>query len=220
MNTKGIIISNVDYKETSKLVNIFTPNGKIVVKALGSKSIKNGLLGFITTGNIVSFIASDAKLPTIIEYNIEYSIYDEIKDIKSMNALSTIILLINELRDENIISNIYYFIEKVIKSFNKINMDKLISIFLIKMLYCYGITPQLKTCAICNKNTPKSFITKFGGGVCESCANFNDDNLIDIWNEYYYKKDDFNNFSDCDFNKLLKEIKSYYSYHLGININY
>ena len=54
MKLEGIVLSEIDYKEASKIVNLYTEKGKIGVKALGSKKIKNGLLGFITTGNTVS----------------------------------------------------------------------------------------------------------------------------------------------------------------------
>ena len=43
MKFEGIVLSEIDYKEASKIVNLYTEKGKIGVKALGSKKIKNGL---------------------------------------------------------------------------------------------------------------------------------------------------------------------------------
>ena len=218
MKTKGIIISSIDYKETSKLVNILTPNGKMAVVALGSKKVKNGLLGFITTGNIVSFVSTDNNLSTLIEYNLEYSIYDKLNDIKSIEALGVIISIINHLDFDNNYF-IYNFIEKTIKSIDQINIDKLISIYLIKMLYCFGIKPALKSCVKCG-NIPYTFDVIEGGALCKNCSNIKDDNMLLIWDEYYYKKSEFINYNDCDFKKLIKEIKDYYNYHLSYQIKY
>ena len=65
MKTEGIILNTLDYKETSKIVHLYTPYGKISVKALGANKPKNGLLGFTTIGNWCSFVATDAEIKTL-----------------------------------------------------------------------------------------------------------------------------------------------------------
>ena len=73
MKTEGIVFKAITYKETSKIVYLYTPNGKVSVKAIGSKNSKKKTFGFGEIGNIVSFVATDSSFPTINEYEIIYS---------------------------------------------------------------------------------------------------------------------------------------------------
>ena len=216
MKLEGIVLSEIDYKEASKIVNLYTINGKIGVKALGSKKIKNGYLGFITTGNTVSFVTTDSNAPTLIEYDIVDSIIKKDLNIEEMKALGTIIYIINMLPSDSPHSKIYPFIKEIISNIKKVDINKLLSIFLIKILYPFGIAPNLKSCINCgNTNNLISFdIT--GGALCQNCTNQN--NNLDIWNEYYYAKKDLNSYNDTDFNLLLNQIKNYYLYHLNIKL--
>ena len=95
MKFEGIVLSEIDYKEASKIVNLYTEKGKIGVKALGSKKIKNGLLGFTTTGNTVSFVTTDKEVYTLIEYDIIDSIMKHDLDINEMKGLGVILYIIN-----------------------------------------------------------------------------------------------------------------------------
>ena len=73
---EGIILSSIDYKEASKIVYLYTNIGNISVKALKAKKIKGGDLGFITTGNIVSFVMTNNNLPTLIEYHLKDTLFE------------------------------------------------------------------------------------------------------------------------------------------------
>lgn len=219
MKLEGIILSETDYKETSKIVNLYTPIGKIGVKALGSKRIKNGLLGFTNTGNTVEFVATDSSLPTLEEYTIKDSLYTRFDDIKTAKALGVIIRIINDLPPDTDHKRLYPFVKNVIESLGKFNNDKIISVFLIKILYVFGIAPNLKSCVRCGCQNDLSFIPELGGAICKIHGN-GDIESLNIWNEYYYNKKKLEEYSDTNFDLLLNEIKIYYSYHLGFKIKY
>ncbi len=70
MKSEGIVYKTITYKETSKIVYIYTKDGKKSIKALGSKNSKNKTFGFGEIGNIVSFVSTDDDFPTLIEYDI------------------------------------------------------------------------------------------------------------------------------------------------------
>lgn len=217
MKLEGIVLSEIDYKEASKIVNLYTEKGKIGVKALGSKKIKNGLLGFITTGNTVSFVTTDKEVYTLIEYDIIDSIMKKDLDINEMKALGTILYIINMIPSDSPHEKIYPFVKDILSNIKNINIDKLLSIFLIKMLYPFGISPNLKSCVKCqNKHDLIAFDIAYGGALCKNCIDKN--NNIEIWNEYYYDKKDLKEYSDTDFTYLLNQIKNYYSYHLNIRL--
>jgi len=67
---KGLVISSIDYKEKSKVVYLYTPNGHDSVKAYQSKDFKKGLLGFTTTLNEVSYVKTNSKFSTLMEYSV------------------------------------------------------------------------------------------------------------------------------------------------------
>ncbi|MCR5113179.1 MAG: DNA repair protein RecO [Acholeplasmatales bacterium] len=219
MKSEGIVLSETDYKETSKIVNLYTPMGKIGVKALGSKRIKNGLLGFTNTGNTVEFVATDSSLPTLEEYTILDSIYTRFDDLKTAKALGVVIRILNDLPADIDNKRLYPFVKGIVEALGKVNNDKVIAVFLIKILYVYGIAPNLKSCVKCGSTNELSFVPELGGAVCKDHGLGNIESLK-IWNEYYYDKKKLNDYSDTDFNLLLGEIKAYYNYHLGYRINY
>ena len=217
MKLEGIVLSEIDYKEASKIVNLYTEKGKIGVKALGSKKIKNGLLGFITTGNTVSFVTTDKEVYTLIEYDIIDSIMKKDLDINEMKSLGTILYIINMIPSDSPHEKIYPFVKNILSNIKNINIDKLLSIFLIKMLYPFGISPNLKSCVKCqNKHDLIAFDIAYGGALCKNCIDKT--NNIEIWNEYYYGKKNLKDYSDTDFSFLLNQIKNYYSYHLNIRL--
>ena len=219
MKSEGIVLSETDYKETSKIVNLYTPMGKIGIKALGSKRIKNGLLGFTNTGNTVEFVATDSQLPTLEEYTIKDSLYTRFDDLSTAKALGVIIRILNDLPPDTDHQRLYPFVKNIIEALGKNNNDKVISIFLIKILYVYGIAPNLKSCVKCGIKNDLSFIPELGGAVCQAHGVGNTES-IKIWNEYYYDKKKLEEYSNCDFDLLLNEIKTYYNYHLGFKIKY
>lgn len=218
MKTEGIVISSIDYKESSKIVNLYTPVGKLSVNARGALNPKKGMLGFITTLNIVSFVTTDTNSKTVTEYQLEYSAYNLNQSIDKIKALAIIIDIIKEISDDINHEKCYQFIKKILISLKDNNTKKVLSVFLIKMLYIFGIAPNLKSCVKCNNvNNLVSFNTYLGGALCSNCSNPNVD-LLNIWMEYYYDKKEIGEYSDTDFDKLLEEIASYYSYHMGIKL--
>ena len=61
---EGIVINTIDYKEKSKIVYLYTPNGISSVKAL---DVMKKNLGFTVTLNHVEYNVSNSKFPTVLE---------------------------------------------------------------------------------------------------------------------------------------------------------
>ncbi len=217
MKLEGIVISSIDYKESSKIVNLYTPIGMIGVVAKGALNPKKGMLGFITTGNIVSFVTTDTKTNSLIEYSIIKSMYNINESVDLIKAFSVLIDVIKEIPDDINHEKTYEFIKKILLSLENNNIKKVLSVFLIKMLYNFGIAPNLKTCVRCNNKELVSFSVTSGGALCSNCSTPNLD-VLNIWKEYYYDKKEIDEYSDVDFDKLLTDIKEYYIYHMGIKL--
>ena len=70
---EGIIVSEVDYKESSKIINILTKDdGLIGVIARGTKKVKNNFGGMITklTCGIFHLYYKDKGLSTLIDVDV------------------------------------------------------------------------------------------------------------------------------------------------------
>ena len=219
MKEKGIVLSSIDYKETSKIVYLYTPRGKISVKAQGANRPKNGLLGFITTGNIVSFVASETAFPSVIEYDIDESILINEDNLKVLETIMVIFEVIKYLPDDICHKKTYIFIENILKSLNSDNYLKLLSIFLIKITYSFGVAPNLKSCTKCNSTTNlTTFSVDSGGALCSRCSHSNNIELLNIFKEYYYEKKDLSTYNECNYSELLRVIDRYYKAHIHISL--
>lgn len=212
---EGIVLSSIDYKETSKIVYLYTPIGCISVKALQAKKIKNGELAFITTGNIVSFVMTDKELPTLVEYHLIEGVFSLTLDIKKLTSLSIILEVLRHIPNDSIHDRIFRLAKNYISYLKDYNEKKILSIFLIKMLYAFGVNPELKKCVRCGSNNLIDFVPRLGGALCNNCSTHNN-KLLPYWIEYYYQKKNIDEYNDCDFDLLLNEITNYYSYHLSI----
>ncbi|MGM9969558.1 MAG: DNA repair protein RecO [Anaeroplasma sp.] len=217
MKSIGIVYKTIDYKETSKIVYLYTPNGKVSIKALGALKIKNGLLPFVTIGNVVSFVSNDDEFKTLLEFNLEKGIINYTEDLSVMKSFGVIIEIINNLPDD--IDN-YKVFNYILKTLEWLSIDnkKALAVFLIKMLYVFGVAPNLKKCNRCDSNINLGFNPITGYSLCNNCGNY-DKELYSIWNNYYYlKTDDISNYLECDYNALFKSIKEYYKEFTGIII--
>ena len=217
MKTEGIVVFTTDYKESSKIVNLYTPLGFVSVIAKGALNPKKGLLGFITTGNIVSFVTTDSNAKSLMEYSLIDSSYNLNYSINKIKAFGIIIDVIRNIDDDINHEKTYEFIKMILLSLDKYDEKKILSIFLIKMLYVFGIAPNLKSCVRCNNKNLVSFSVISGGALCSNCSR-SDIEKLNIWKEYYYDKKEISLYSDYNFDNLLNDIKEYYNYHMGITL--
>ena len=193
---RGIIVKSLDYKEKSKIVYIYSILGLKGYKVLGVKGKKNVSSGNLITGNIINCS----------------------NDIKTIDVLRAMIEIINYLPEDSNNELMYPFIEEAFLKILELDSLKVLSIFLIKMLYPFGVNPELKKCQRCgNTNDLIGFSITDHGALCKNCYKYND-NYLDYWQEYYYKKLPIEEYSDCDFIKLLKEIEKYYLINAHINL--
>ena len=220
MKIEGIVIEANDYKETSKIVTLYTNIGKISVKAVGAKRTKGGSLGFITIGNIISCIISDTSFPSLIEYEIIDFIFNITNDLNRIKAFQVILNVIKHIPVDNNHEKLYEYIKKTLIDLKTEEPLKLLSIFLIKMLYPYGIVPNLKECAICHSKDIVFLDLKNGLSYCKNCQNRNNIDLYNIFNEYYYLKKDIKDYSNYEYNLLISLLRDYYLNYASIDIRF
>lgn len=212
---EGIILSSIDYKESSKIVYLYTKQGKKSVLVLGGNKYDKGFLGFKEPLNLVSFEATNANLPKLVSYDLLDG-YKEIKDdFNSLCYVQIVLELINKLQNEEYTEKIYNFSKLILEKMKNGNSLEWTTIFLIKMLKIFGIEPNFKNCVKCGSNLRYSFSLTHGGYFCKNCGpNYSLDNSVDFL--YHFSLS--NEVSELGFNFLgiLREVINYYQELGGI----
>ena len=215
MTDRGFIYKGIDYKESSKIIYLYTPEGKVSFKALGVNKKNNPFSSTLLTSNIIEYEVTASNFPSLINASISYSFMNDLENLDILEAIRVIIEVINIMPDDLNHEANYLFLEKTLYDLKE-NPLKALSIFLIKMLYNFGINPNFKECLKCGKKESLIEISPYvGGALCETCGNnYN----YDIWHEYYYEKKNISEYSDTNYHKLLKEINDFYRINLNFDL--
>ena len=169
---EGIVVDCIDYKESSKIIKIFTKEkGLISVMARGAKRPKSKMqnLTSVYTKALFSlretndfFYLIEGKL---IEVNLE--LRSDIKKLYTAATCTDIIIksLIDNEDDYQIYSLYDKTLEYVIKNYR---VAITLSMFLIKYISMLGYKPVLTQCSICGKTQLKEFgfSIEYGGLTC------------------------------------------------------
>ena len=216
---EGIVINTIDYKEKSKIVYLYTPNGISSVKAL---DVMKKNLGFTVTLNHVEYSVTNGKFPTILEYSLKKSYFDLCTNLSKINIVTIIIDVIKKLEGEYPHSRIFSFFKECLDLLEKSKEPKFVlSLFLIKMLYIFGVKPAFDECVLCGDKTLVNWSIHSGGALCNKCSTYNETSMKYLsWFKKIYNAKDYNEdlYTDIDYNELIKEINSYYSLHVNMKL--
>lgn len=190
---EGIIIKEIPYKETSKILTIFTKEeGIIGVIAKGCKRIKsplNAVSNKLTYG--IFHLNYKKELSTLIEVDVLNTFISIRKDITKISYVSFLTDLATQVykhENNNDIYNLY------INSLIKINegFDYLVisNILELKLLDFLGIRPVIDKCTICGNTNNIATISSYKGGyLCSKCLNNDfiyDKKTISLIRMFYY----------------------------------
>ncbi len=172
---EGIVVSEIDYKESSKIINVLTPEyGVIGFIARGTKQVKSKLAGVsskLTYGYFhVNYRGNG--LSNLIEVDIINKFKNIRKDINLMSYSLYLLELAEKVYKHDNDKEIY---DMLIASLNKIEEGydyKVISeIFELKMLDFLGIRPVIDECVNCGNKSDIVTISSYRGGyLCKNCC--------------------------------------------------
>ena len=172
---EGIIVSTVDYKESSKIINIFTKeNGIIGVLAKGSKNIKSKISA---TSNVLCYGIFHLKyreysLPTLIEVDIINSLKEIRKDLTKTNYALFLLELASGVYRHEQNENIYpLLITGLLKINDNYDPSIITNIIELKLLDDLGIKPVVDKCVSCASHNNIVTISSYKGGyLCKDCV--------------------------------------------------
>ena len=170
---EGIIASNVNYGETSKIVNILTKEGMIGAIAKGAKNIKSPLRSFTVNLTYGSFYLyyNNNKLSTLKSADIINEFKNIKKDIILISYMSFLIDLATQVMKQNNNEEIYnLLITTLYKIDEGLNPMVMTNILELKYLDYLGVGFDFNICCKCGKKSNIVTIDPdVGGYICKNC---------------------------------------------------
>ncbi len=226
IDVEGIILNEKNYGDTSKIVDLFTPQyGIIGVIAKGCKSMKSNLrsvTGKLTYGVFTIYYKKD-KLSILSEVSIIDNFSNIKKDIEKISYASFLLDLTRQVYKQNNNRELYDLLISAVKKINEGFSSLIITnIIELKFLKYLGVMLNLDGCSICGSKKITTLSIDKGGYVCSNCSNNEpiiSDKAIKLIRMYTLV--DINKISKLDINKnVVLEINSfideYYDKYTGL----
>ena len=173
---EGIILSETNYSESSKILNILTKeHGLIGIISKGCRNMKSKLRGVsrkLLHGKF-NIYYKENSLSTLINVDVINSYSKIIMDLEKVSYASFIIELTSQVIKQNNDDNIYELLKdtlnKIEEGFNPLVLTNIIE---LKLLDYLGVMPNIDSCSICGSS--KNIVTidsTSGGYICRNCYN-------------------------------------------------
>ena len=228
LKTKGIVLSETPYSETSKILNILTSDyGLIGVISKGSRNVKNKLRGVSNKMNYGEYTINykENGLSTLIEGTLIDSfknIYTDMK--KAMYTFYLMDLVYQVLKENNHKEIFNLLVPALVKINNDLSPELISNIVEIKLLDYLGVSLNLSECVLCGESDNLLTIDLTSGGViCKNCyqegyiINPKALHLMQLLQKVDIKKLETLEITDDEiFREIDKFIYEYYTNYTGI----
>ena len=224
---EGIIVSEVDYKESSKIINIFSPTeGVIGVLARGTKKVKSSLSG-VTSKLTYGYFHIQYKengLSTLLEVDIINGFKNIRRSIDKISYASYLLELSSMVYKHGSDINIYNLLIASLKKIDEgFDCEVITNILELKLLDYLAIKPVIDGCVNCGSKVDIVTISSYKGGyLCKNCAR--DEVIVNIktiklLRMFYYV--DIDKISKLDISDNIKKelnrfIDDYYDRYSGL----
>lgn len=224
---EGIVISETNYSESSKILNILTKEHKVIgVISKGCRNIKSKLRSVsrkMIYGKFYLYY-KEQGLSTLINVDVLNSFNHILMDLTKISYASYIIDLISQVLKQNDDQELFELLKQTLEKIEEgYDVKVLTIIFEIKILDFLGVKPMIDGCSFCG-NT-KNIVTlnsTAGGYICANCytnEGMVSEKTIKLIRLFYYV--DIGNIQKLDIsNKVIKEINvfldDYYERYTGL----
>lgn len=170
---EGIVISEQDYKESSKIVKIITKDGIISVIAKGARKLKSDLRNNTTklSYGIFNIYYKENNLSTLVSVDIINYFKNIKKDIVKISYSSYLLELTSQVIKQNKNEDIFKLLIDALKKIDE-NFDPLIITNIVELKYLdyLGVMPIIDECSICGSKLSIATISGNSGGyICNNC---------------------------------------------------
>jgi DNA repair protein RecO (recombination protein O) len=237
LKTLSFVIRNMDWRETSKIVTLFTRDeGRIDVIAKGARKKNNPYQGVLETLNLVEVyvhISSRRELQILGNVSLEDSFHRIRSDLEKTAYALSILELINTFFIKADSDPVFFdFLNYIIKFIDENrNNEVAFWYFILKLTSFLGFRPQWDRCYHCGtakKEDILYFSFKDGGVICKDCradisgTQFIDKIMISYFDQlqkiHYRKLDQIVKPSEY-YEKYTDFLLEYLRYHTDQKIN-
>lgn len=179
---EGIVLSDTNYSESSKILNIFTKeHGKIGVLSKGCRKLKSKLRGVsakLVYGFFHIYYKEDG-LSTLISVDVIDPLKAISTDLTKISYASYLLELVDQVLKQSDDASIYDIligvIKKIEEGFSPMILTNMVE---LKLLDCLGVRPMIDGCAYCgNEKSIVTLSSSAGGLVCSGC--YSNERLVD-----------------------------------------
>ena len=226
ISVDGIVISSTPFKESSKIINIFTKDkGIIGCIAKGSKSLKSKLRlpsEKFAYGTFHMYYKEDG-LSTLIDGDIKNYFINIKSDILKVSYLTYICDLASNVYKESNDEEVYNLMESaILKIEDGLDPKIITNILELQYLNYLGINLNLDNCVKCGSSKIVTLSLSKGGYVCNNCRTNEpllDEKVLKLLRLYYYV--DISKISNLDIDKKVSDmidtiIDEYYEQYSGV----
>lgn len=224
---EGIIVSETNYSESSKILNILTKEfGLIGVMSKGCRNMKSKLRGVsrkLVYGKFHIYYKKEG-LSTLIGVDLLNSFSKTLMDLERISYasyLSDLVLQVVRQQDEADIFDL--FESTLLKIEEGLNPEVITNILRLKLLDYLGVSPSIDSCSLCGSD--KAIVTlssSQGGYICKNCYHNEgvvSEKTIKMIRLFYYV--DIKNISKLDVSSyVVREISQflddYYDRYTGL----
>ena len=173
VKTKGIVLKETPYSETSKVLNVLTSDyGLIGILSKGCKNMKSKLRGISNKMVYAEFTIKykETGLSTLTEGNYINSFKNIFNDIKKANYSFYLMDLVYQIVSENNNKNLFPLLEQgLIKINDGLSPELISNIIELKLLKYLGVNLNLSNCVLCNSPDIYNLDIDNGGVICKNC---------------------------------------------------
>lgn len=184
LNTQGIVLRAVRYKESDVILTLFTRKlGKVSAIAKGAKKNKSSLLSSSQLFSYSNFtLKKQGNMYKVTQSDIIKSFYNISYDIEAFSYATYITKLVESSILENQTNNrLFILLAQTLYLYTQENIDnKFITVaFELKFLDYIGFKPIVSRCSNCKSETlQNSMFNVYEGGIlCSKCSLLFDNNI-------------------------------------------
>lgn len=221
IRTEGIVLNEMKYKETSKILTVYTNElGKISIMAQGASKPKSRMIALTQSFSYSEFQLRRGRNFYYLNQgdliDSFYSIRDNMERIVYGYYILELMDKSTPIEEKN--EKIFMLLKKGLHTLATIDKDylKLIVAYELKYISFLGYRPCLNNCVICSRKESSDyrFSNIYGGLICQECfhqdgsSKFMDSNTLDALNELMFAKfEDLENLNiDSDSLKIAHQL--------------
>ncbi len=171
---EGIILTETNYSEASKILNVFTKeHGLIGIMSKGCRKMKSKLRSVsrkMIYGTFHVYFRENG-LSTLIGIDVINSFSNTLMNLEKISYASYILDLTNQVIKQNEDKEIFNLLKNALLKIDEgLNPIAITNILELKLLDYLGVSPSIDACAECGSQKQIVTISSYAGGyICKEC---------------------------------------------------